>query len=279
VRYALLQPAWLQDNQRSQSIAAAAADGLSNLGRDWIDTASPETAIKNADCIVVWGLGHPKGQDLLRNAGSVRVMGFDLGYWKRNTKYRVSFDGAHPQKFVMAKKRPMDRFLDDNIKLRQDGNPAGPIVLVGMGRKSADTYGERPGEWETKAVAGIRNVWPDKKIVFRPKAGGGDHVPRGIDSIQTSGLIEDVIRGAAAVVCRHSNVGVDAVIAGVPAAASDGAAASVLKPLGSSPPEMLPQETRVEFLSNLAWFQWSPMELRKAETWLVLEDLARSWTA
>lgn len=281
MRYALLQPSWLAGKQRPIELTSAVAVGLRDADREWIATSLPLAAITEAECVIVWGLGHPKGQQLIRdaNARGVHVVGFDLGYWKRtgpDPRYRFSVDGAHPQKYVMAKDRPMDRFLDDAILLREDADPDGPVVLVGMGWKSADTYGERAGEWESKAVSMIRRTWPGKRIVFRPKAGGGDHVPMGVTNVERGGSIEAVLKGASAVVCRHSNVAVDAIIAGVPATAEDGAASAVLSPLGSGPPRLLQKETRTRFLSNLAWHQWSMKELRRAETWIVVEDIIRS---
>ena len=65
------------------------------------------------------------------------------------------------------------------------------------------------------------------------------------------------MRGARLVVCRHSNVAVDAVIAGVPVECEDGAA-YWLRDKPYTP------EVRRDFLDRLAWWQWKPEECMKA---------------
>jgi hypothetical protein len=274
----LLHPAWLEGNTNSEKLVAAAATGLAVAGYRVKRCARPSW---RAPRIVVWGLGHPRGQELVREARAcgVTVVGFDVGYWMRGgprARFRVTVNDAHPQARVMARKRPLSRLTEDGVCLREDGSERGPLILVGMGQKSAATYGEAPGAWEVRTLAKIRQALPGRRVLFRPKGPGHAHL-RGVE-VLWPGAIERALAGAALVYCRHSNVAVDAIIAGVPAIAEGGAAAAVcehdLAP-GRLPPA-LPREKRMEFLGNLAWFQWSLPELTGPQAWQVIEDIVRS---
>lgn len=276
MRFEVLQPPWLESNSSSHKIAGAACLGLQAAGFEVEAVPAPTAA---ANRVVIWGLGHPKAQELLRTLvpAGITVIGWDVGYWRRGLRFRVSFNDAHPRQYVMAKARSPDRFLADKITLREDADPAGPVLLIGIGRKSAATYDEKPGEWEDRALAKIRAAWPGRRVIFRPKRGGGSHAPAGVP-VAASGQIEPLLRGAAAVYCRHSNVAVDAIIAGVPAIAEDGAAAAVCENAAAPArlPAPLPRETRLAFLGNLAWFQWSEDEIEHRACWWAIEDIIRS---
>jgi hypothetical protein len=141
-------------------------------------------------------------------------------------------------------------------RLREDHDPRGPILLVGLGRKSR-LYLNAP-HWERDQLARLRFEFPGSRIIYRPKPDNGRNSYPVLDcetNVETG--IEQLLKGAALVVCRHSNVGVDAVIAGVPVRTEDGAAAW----LNDKP---FTPEVRLEFLRRLAWWQWSPNEAREA---------------
>ena len=67
------------------------------------------------------------------------------------------------------------------------------------------------------------------------------------------------MKGASLVVCSHSNVAVDACIAGIPVDCTDGAALALYK--DNQNPTV---ERRLEFLRSLAWWQWSTREAPQA---------------
>lgn len=280
LRVELVQPPWLiPGHPRQRQLVQHGSEGLRACGHLVKYSRLPTYS---TDWIVMWGLGHPQAQEVLQVARKRRVIvvGFDLGYWNRtepNMSFRVSVDSAHPDGRVMAKVRPTSRIRDDGIRLRDDADPRGPIVLVGMGYKSAETYGESPGQWEDRALAKIREAWPGREVLFRPKPGGGNHRPQGV-KLAEGQAIEEVLRGAAAVYCRQSNVAVDAIIAGVPAVAEEGAASEIcdkeLQP--GRLPRLPPVPVREEFLANLAWFQWKVSELRRPATWTAIEDIVRT---
>jgi hypothetical protein len=75
--------------------------------------------------------------------------------------------------------------------------------------------------------------------------------------------IEIVLSGASLVVCRHSNVALDACIAGIPVVCEDGIA-STLYGNDINNPIMPTLEQRRQLIANAGWWQWSPTEARQA---------------
>lgn len=177
---------------------------------------------------------------------------WDLGYFGRTkvTGYlRVSINHHHPQAWLSRTEPKPERWEAHGIELREDYSPAGPIVLVGVGPKSHKFLGTQG--WELSKLKELRARFPGRRIVYRPKPGS----PGAALDCETDNRpkIEDVLKGAALVVCRHSNVAVDAAIAGVPIECEDGAAIWLQgKPYT--------RETRLDFLRRLSWWQWCPSE-------------------
>jgi hypothetical protein len=209
-----------------------------------------------------YGLGHPERMRWTEAhvAGGGRLIGWDMGYWSRDVAMRVTVDAGHPRALPLM---PGDRWEAAGIALREDFDPNGPVVLVGMGRKSRAQFGLVGQEWEARALDRIRGAYPGRPVIYRPKK------PESLAGCPSAeGVIEDVLRGASLVVCRHSNVAVDACIAGVPVVCEDGAAVALY---GSdlSAPVNPDREQRRRFLQNLAWWQWQPNEAEGAWRFLL----------
>ena len=82
---------------RARKVLEACATGLRLARRQPMMVASP----RGSAITITWGLGHPEGQKLIRDARGTgrRVIGFDLGYWHRKDHFRVTFDHDHPAFF------------------------------------------------------------------------------------------------------------------------------------------------------------------------------------
>lgn len=208
-----------------------------------------------------WGSGYPiHAEAMEKHTASGRPAAFwDLGYSADH--FRVSLGWHHPRPEQLDR-TPTDgrRF---HMELRSDYDPEGPILVIGMGRKSKQLLNRH--DWELKAVARLREQRPGRTIIVRPKPGNSTTV-MGVQ-IDRSETIEQALRGKSLVVCRHSNVGIDATIAGVPIQTEDGAA----KWLEGKPFDV---ETRLEFLARVAWWQWRPDEAEQA--WEFLRRMARA---
>lgn len=232
-------------------IAAAPAAGV-----DIVDTADYRGG---ANWLLLWGPGAPNRFPAMRQqlAAGGHVIAFDAAYWQREQKCRVSIDGAHPQAWVMRKSWPSSRVEADRVTVDRVWNPAGPVIVAGIGEKARVQYGAVVVDtWEAARMAEARAA--GKQIVYRAK---GAAQP-----------IDQALNGASAVITYHSNVAVDAIRLGIPAICADGAAAALCPSRfpgeGLHP---LPVIWRDRFLSNLAWFQWAPNEA--AACWTFLREL------
>lgn len=245
--------------RRGTAIMRAMVDAAPQVGVRCIVT---DTYRKAAPLLMSYGLGHPerKGWTETHVAEGGRLIGWDMGYWNRDIAMRVTVDAGHP---TALPDMPADRWESAGIALRNDFDPSGPVVLVGMGRKSRAQFEMVGQEWETQALDRIRLAYPGRTVIYRPKK------PERLAGCPSAdGPIEDVLRGASLVVCRHSNVAVDACIAGVPVVCEDGAAA-LLYGSDLAQPVTPDKASRRQFLQNLAWWQWTPPEAVQAWRFLL----------
>lgn len=208
--------------------------------------------------LTLWGVGAPDrgaARQAHVESGHSAIL-WDLGYvgrYRPNAYVRVSIDHDHPWRLLDRTPPAPERWDVHGIELRDDHDPNGHIVMVGLGNKSrvvgtADL-------WEAETAERLRQRFPKRRIVYRPKP-KSEARPCGFE-VDERPLIEDVLRGAALVVCKHSNVAVDAAIAGVPFECDDGAA-YWLKGKDFTP------FNRLDFLRRLAWWQWREDEAEEA---------------
>jgi hypothetical protein len=214
-----------------------------------------------SDLLMLWGPGHPSRFEPMRKqiAAGGHVVCFDLSYFDRHRKVRVSIDAAHPQAYVMRKDRPDTRWRAEGLRTENVWNPDGPVIVAGIGDKAKLQYGSMVDTWERDQIAACKaRGW---KVQYRPKKRDGSGPP-GIFVASSAVPIETALRGASLVMTWHSNVAVDAIRMGIPVVCRDGAAAAVcpsaLPPAGQVPP--LSAALRDRFLANLCWFQWVPDE-------------------
>lgn len=209
--------------------------------------------------LMMYGAGLPSRQAALeahRKAGGTVVV-WDLGYWDRDDAMRLSIGSLHPtaEQLALAPEGSRRKHV-----LREDADPNGPILLVGLGVKSGRLYGLQTMEWELGKMWGLKNS--GRKILWRPK---GRQSSKLTGATLKHGMpIEEALKGCSLVVCRHSNVAIDACIAGVPVECEDGAAFSLYKN-GTTPS----REDREEFLRRLGWWNWRPTEAVEAWNWIL----------
>jgi hypothetical protein len=186
---------------------------------------------------------------------------WDMGYVVREKgsgHLRLSIDQDHPHRWLDATVPDPSRWDSLGVPLREDANPNGPIILVGLGGKSR-TYLRAPN-WEAEQLDKLERRFPGRKVVHRPKP-GHDYTKLRCER-DTSTPIDKLLRGTSLVVCRHSNVAVDAVIAGVPFECVDGAAFWLIG-------KDFTVQNRLDFLRRLAWWQWRVKEADQAWDFIV----------
>jgi hypothetical protein len=221
------------------------------------------SSVNNAQgVLVVWGAGKSETaagvEQYVRNGG--RAICWDVGYWGKCL--RLAFDGHHPS-FLPEPNEYRGRV--NPVALRSEHDPDGHIVLVGIGPKSR----HMAHSWEADALRKVREAYPGRRIVYRPKP-NREYVE--LPGVETDGRskIEDVLRGASLVVTRHSNVGIDACIAGIPVVTDMGVAAFLYRgPLDH--PTRPTHSQRRQFLDSVAWLNWRDDEARSAALWSFLQ--------
>jgi hypothetical protein len=243
-----------------------------------IEATCTDTPTGDADVLVIYGIGAEDRAELYKEHVKARgkiMLSWDIGYWNRmppeSRHWRFSVNGAHPTRDLVNKVDPLgNRYQKSGPPLLKIGNPDGPIILCGIGKKERNARGLRVLEWETNMLKKIKRRFPDRQILFRPKPNTLE-VPHGLAAV-TDCDIFTAIRGASLVVCLHSNVAVDCIIAGVDCVCEEGIAASVLGNDIEFPIHLTVQE-RERFLERVSWFQWKATEAYEAAQFIFKEIL------
>lgn len=229
-----------------------------------------------SDVLVLWGVGanNKNAARAQQRANGGLTFCWDLPYFGRHLDQfytRVSIDHEHPQALLDRTPHERSRFDALEITLRNDYNQDGHIVLAALGRKSRRYLGPQYERWEARKFDELRRRFPGVRIIYRPKPTNtrtaGWHVPIDCETDFTT-PIEQLLRGCRLVVSRHSNVSIDAIVAGVPYETEDGAACWLLgKPFTN--------QNRIDFLSRICWWQWRVDEA--AAAWKFLMNYTRAY--
>lgn len=244
-------------NKKAHRLLTACRNALARHG-----PATRMATYRPCDAMVLYGWGGEEQQRAIRqHAGPYAC--FDLGYWDRtgaDRAWRVSINGFHSPDRVMRGGEPPPRPYPP-ITTRYD--PAGPILLVGNAPKSRAVGAEG---WTAGQVQPIRTAFPGVPIWYRPKPGRAQERVRADRTI--GGPIQTVLRRCRLVVCRHSNVAVDAAVMGVPVVASDGAAGAIYPRRLADWARQPSGRQREAFLRRLAWWQWRVSEMDECVDWM-----------
>lgn len=257
----------------ARALEAAMLDGAQAAGL----TVQPGRIDHCPDVVLVlYGAGSLERTAIMREhrRSGGRVVCLDGGYFGRRLPangnyFRVAIDELHARpEHIEVTPDEGSRLARFGIELRDDYNESGPVIVVGMGPKSRAGLGLR--DWEQRTLASAAARFPKHRIIYRRKDGRRLVKPDGVTWPHIDGAtpIHDLLRGASLVIARHSNVSVDACIAGVPVECEDGAARWLYRD-GS----IQSVERRASFLRRLAWWNWQPREM--CEAWKFLMRVMR----
>lgn len=246
---------------RGRDVARAMAEGIRKCGD--VAKLSPCSLRKpDADVALMYGW---KWRRMLQTYP--QYLYADLGYWVRETHYRICVGGWSPQGYVKAG-LPADRLESFGLHPKPWNRRGDNIVIAGSSAKSAIEHGLKPMEWEEKAAALLAPL--GRPIVFRPK--DTDKMKRPLSgAAYDEGPLSETLANAWAVVTHHSNTALDALLAGVPAHCETGAAAAFSVPMDSiGDPPLL--EGREQFLADVAWLNWTLDEMRSGACWAHMKE-------
>lgn len=256
-------------SRRSTHLAQAMAAGAAKLGLQVEQVPGFETVA--GDVGVAYGWGRPELFDAYRAAGGHYAY-LDLGWWGRKPKHdvlggfhKVSVDAREPSAYFRGN-FATDRFAAHGLTAAPWRPSGGHVLLAGMSAKSAKTRGLGALEWEMGTIEQIKAV-TDRPIVWRPKPSWADAapIPGTIYSAPDTPL-EAVLRDCWAVVTLHSNVAVDALLAGVPVNVAEGVAAEFSTPLAQIESPRMP-DGREQMMADIAYQQWLPSEMASGSCW------------
>lgn len=213
--------------------------------------------------LVCYGCGRPDLTIVMGKhvASGHPVLTLDAPYWCPGhwpSAYRLAVNSLHPK---MLFDMPAARFDSLGVELTDEHDPAGPILLIGVGPKSRHIA----GSYERETLIKIREVYPGRRIIYRPKP-NREFIPlRGVTTDAVS-PISELLTGASLVVTRHSNVGIDAAFKGVPVVTQTGAAMHLYGDDLANPRNPDVEERRT-FLRRLAWWNWNEGEMTTRSFW------------
>lgn len=215
---------------------------------------------------IAYGWANPGMFEAYRAAGG-HYCYIDLGWWNRKPGndvlggyHKVVVDGREPGPYF-RRNSPNDRFARLKVNIapwRQGGNH---ILVAGMSEKSARTRGYGPHQWETDMVRKLQKIYPKRPLLLRPKPSWMGATPIiGAAYSPATVPLDDALRGAWAAVSCHSNVAVDALVAGIPIYVEGGVAVGFSTPLDQLETPRRP-EGREQLMADIAFAQWTPAEM------------------
>lgn len=263
------------NNNRSRIVGEAIFAGIKAAG--WhVEKRSSRTYDGIPQGIAVfYGLaeGLRRVFDDHRRAG--RAIFIDLGYWGRRKRtrwdgyHKMVLNARHPTEYFQARPHSADRFSAFGLEVKPWRKSGDRIVVAGMSAKAAAAEGLGCEQWERETIAQLRQI-TTLPIVYRPKPNCPMVRPIHGSVYETGIDIEQSLRGAHAVVTHHSNVAVDALLAGVPVFCPFGAASVLAEPdLANIDNPRMP-DGREQWAADLAYCQFSVEEMASGAAWRML---------
>lgn len=261
-----------------ERLAEAFAAGVRAHGDQAIALPAIDTDdVEPGDVIVLFGVKQRARYQRYRAEGRQLIV-LDKGYVRRRAPgphkeveyWRVAVNAHHPTDYLESIGASSDRWDALGVQLAS-WKRGSHVVFAG----SSDKYHRfndlpHPTLYAAKVVSEIRRHTA-REIIYRPKPSWAAAEPvAGAQFSRWPERIEDVLSGAHVLVTNGSNSCFEAVISGIPCIVLGDA---VAKPISSltiadveRPRRVTPAE-RLQWLSNLAYCQWTMGELASGEAW------------
>lgn len=265
----------LERNGSAAKTCKAMAAGIKRNGDEAVLRSDSDYNMQGFDACVLWGFV-TSCQNVIKHAvaSGIPFVFLDMGYWRRDKGYyKVSVNDRHPMRYFMSLGQTPGRFnsLGIPLKPRQSGGDA--ILLAGMSGKAAWSWGLGPEAYERETIGRIRK-YSKRRIIYRPKPSWSEARPIPGTIFEKNAPLEEVLKQTHCVVAHHSNVGCDALVAGIPSITKIGAA-SVLGPYDLATiehPRFPTDDERLKWAANLAYCQWSIDEMSSGACWGFLKS-------
>jgi hypothetical protein len=261
----------LEQNPNAAKVTRPFAEGITAAGDTVIVRSERDSDMRGFDAAVFWGYvtSCQQIEAACRQKG-IPFIYVDFGYWRREKGYyKAALNARHPTAYLMQRAMPADRWesLRMTIQPWRKKN-GGPIILAGMSGKGAWSWNWKDSAYETAVVNDLKDL-TKRKLIYRPKPNWHQSTPIRGTIFDRLTPIDKLLNGAHCVITHHSNVGSDAIIAGVPVFTKHGAAL----PMGLLDTELARIEDpaypdgREQWAANLAYCQWTLQEMASGKCW------------
>jgi hypothetical protein len=262
----------LQSNSLAKTLCGALAKGIKAAGDTPVmRTERDHTDMEDFDAAVFYGFV-VECQDVMNACKRVHIpwVFCDLGYWQRDTHYKVCVNDRHPEAYMMKRAMPADRLKSFGVSIQPWRKGGQNVLVAGMSGKAAWSWGMPAESFERDIIVRLRRIATKRPIIYKAKPSFA--AAKKIEGAQFNHKtpINDLLKDAHCVVTYHSNVGVDALVAGVPVFADRGAASKLALPTALLDTRLeLPwfPEGREQWAANLAYCQWSVQEMADGSCW------------
>jgi len=267
------------DNLEHMTVLNAFAKGIIESGST-MEARSIHEYVES-DIAVVFGVGkknvpvsYARGmiiEQQHRRGRSVIVL--EKGYVKRDRYYAAGWNGLNNRANFRNGAMPRDRWLDLDIDLQpwQPNEKHKKILVIGQVPSDASVQNVNIIEWCAKTIRELKDKIPNREIIFRPHPLAENRTPSMLHAHRSTQTLEEDLNDSAYVVTYNSNVGVDAILHGVPIYVADEGAMAydvASKKLGEA---YMPHMKVIEqWAYNLAYTQWTLDEMREGLPWLHL---------
>lgn len=269
----------IPQHHRSLVICTAMEEGLRRHGVDVVRKYESEYKGVEADVAVFYGLEGRLKKVFRDYSASAKAAYIDLGYWKRKERgnrfggyHKIVINDRHPTLYFQNRVHDDSRARSIGVEVESWRDGGGHILIAGMGDKGAEAEGYEPEEWERRAIKVMR-VYTNRNIVYRPKPSWKMARPiAGVGYSPKTTELHHALRNCHAVVTHHSNVAMEALIAGIPAFCWKGVATPLsLQDLKFIEKPLRP-EGRDQWVNDIAWCQWSVDEMKTGFAWKCLQE-------
>lgn len=270
-------------NNRSRIVGEAMFAGMRAAGEDAeLKSSASYRGLPRAEVAVFYGLAGGLRRVLADyREKRRRAIYIDLGYWGRRKKtrwdgfHKMVLNARHPTAYFQAKPHPPDRFAQFGIAVEPWRSEGRHILIAGMSAKAAAAEGLRPEQWERATIARLRQI-TKRPLIYRPKPNWIGARPISGSTFDPERPLAAALRDCHAVVAHHSNVAVDALIAGIPVHCPLGVASVLGEPELAKIENPRMPDGRAQWAADLAYCQFSLEEMTSGVAWrtLIAEGVA-----
>lgn len=271
---------YAQGNNRSLLVAQAMLHGARRIGLEV--SYRPSHTYRGRpdhDVAVFYGLSD-RLRDVFRDyrLRDRKAIYIDLGYFGRRQRsrwdgyHKLVCNDRHPTAYFQSRLHQSDRFDSFNIPIQpwRTTSSKKSILVVGMSAKAAAAEGLEPQQWEREAIGKLLKL-TRRPIIYRPKPNwdGAKPIAGSIWGGRDTPL-DRAFPATHAVVARHSNVAVDALLAGIPCICPHGAASRLAGHDLAEVENPLMPNGREQWAADLAFTQYSMAEMAEGTAWKYL---------